>query len=115
MESLTQFRKHPSEILSDSSFIHVDLSHPSLRRFKAQRDGEGGSEVTAKGERRRKQERSESTLHFGRRLFSRDRFLALFDRTRVILSQSDNDTGDISDTVLTSLGGRSRFRLIPES
>lgn len=26
MEPLTQFREHPSRILSDSSFIHVDLS-----------------------------------------------------------------------------------------
>jgi len=48
MESLTQFREYPQRILSDLSFIYVELL-----RFKTQENGE-----------EREKEKSELTLHF---------------------------------------------------
>lgn len=59
-----------ANILSGSSFIHVDLSYPSFRRFEAQGDGERGER--SNGERRRKRERegSESTSYISIEIFS---------------------------------------------
>lgn len=94
------FAEHPSGGSFRTHRLSTSICHAD--RFVVHKRSE--TERMTRKERRRETNRR---CYSFRRLFSCDRFLVVFDRTRVILSRSDNDTGDISDTVLTSLRGRS--------
>lgn len=77
--------------------LSTSICHTSIVSKRRRRKRERSS-----NEKKRKKEREKEVnrkCHISRHLFSRDCFFVLFDSTHVILSRSNNDTGDGSDIV----------------